>query len=525
MSTYWQKRAVNQLYGAMEDAEKVANKIATVYAKASLWLNQEAESIFNRFKTKWGLTDEEAYRLISEAGTKATADQLLQTYQAAGGGDKSLIREIESQAFRIRLQHLADISAQLDAVMQNVYRQELQQSTALYKELAGDQYYKTIFSLQQRAGCGFSFAHVSEKQIDRMLQMKWYGKNYSERIWGNTRELADELSKEMLVSLVTGRTDRETAEIISQKFGVGAIKSRRLVRTEAAWVSSQMVLAGYQEAGIKKYMFLATLDLRTSQLCRSHDGMIYPVEKYEIGKTAPPLHPWCRSTTVAVVNREWMKNHTRGARDSAGKYIKVPLTMTYDEWYRKYIKGNTVGEAEEKKVKNKAADRKQYEEYRKILGDNIPDSFVKFQDMKYNDAEKWEYTKALKEYLQKYPDSDNRYFNIQYDLKKSGIQQGIVLPPKPKQAYILPEGKREPYHIMRRMLERNITDDELRGYMSEAKCMFVQWGGQRQVFYGANGVAVVAKTNDSWVYKTAWKKSDFDETTDKIMEVINKYVR
>ena len=63
--------------------------------------------------------------------------------------------------------------------------------------------------------------------------------------------------------------------------------------------------------------------------------------------------------------------------------------MTYDEWYMKYIKGNPTGEAEEKKVRNKADDRKQYEEYRKILGDDIPDSFVKFQDMKYNDPEKW----------------------------------------------------------------------------------------------------------------------------------------
>ena len=389
MSTYWQKRSVDQLYEAMRDAEKVADKISTVYMKASLWLDQEASDIFERFKTKWKLTDEEAYRLIEAAGSRLTVEKLQQAYQATGGKNTELMREMESQAFRSRLERLADISLQLDAVMQKIYRQEVSQTAQFYKDLAKDQYYKTIFSLHQRAGYGFSFAHVSEKQIDRMLQMKWYGKNYSERIWGNAKELAEDLSKEMLVSLITGRTDRETAEIFNQKFGAGAIKSRRLIRTEAAWVSSQMVLAGYQESGIKEYMFLATLDLRTSQLCRDHDGLIYPVEKYEIGKTAPPLHPWCRSTTVAVIDRGWLKNHTRIARNAEGRNIKVPMTMTYDEWYMKYIKGNPTGEAEEKKVRNKADDRKQYEEYRKILGDDIPDSFVKFQDMKYNDPEKW----------------------------------------------------------------------------------------------------------------------------------------
>lgn len=349
MSTYWQKRSVDQLYEAMKDAEKVADKISTVYMKASLWLDQEASDIFERFKTKWKLTDEEAYRLIEAAGSRPTVEKLQQAYRVTGGKNTELMREMESQAFRARLERLADISLQLDAVMQKVYRQEVSQTAQFYKELAKDQYYKTIFGLHQRAGYGFSFAHVSEKQIDRMLQMKWYGKNYSERIWGNTKELTEDLSKEMLVSLITGRTDRETAEIFNRKFGAGAIKSRRLIRTEAAWVSSQMVLAGYQESGIKEYMFLATLDLRTSQLCRDHDGLIYPVEKYEIGKTAPPLHPWCRSTTVAVINREWLKNHTRIARNAENRNIKVTMTMTYDEWYMKYIKGNQIGET----LKNK----------------------------------------------------------------------------------------------------------------------------------------------------------------------------
>ena len=59
MSTYWQKRSVDQLYEAMKDAENVADNISIAYMKASLWLDQGASDIFERFKTKWKLTDED----------------------------------------------------------------------------------------------------------------------------------------------------------------------------------------------------------------------------------------------------------------------------------------------------------------------------------------------------------------------------------------------------------------------------------------------------------------------------------
>ena len=107
--------------------------------------------------------------------------------------------------------------------------------------------------------------------------------------------------------------------------------------------------------------------------------------------------------------------------------------------------------------------------------------------------------------------------------KKQRIRSmGTPLPPQKQQAFIFPEGKRDPYHIMHRMMERQITDDDIRSYMNNARCMFSQWGGRRQVFYSSSGVCVITKSGDDWIYKTAWNKTDFDESTDAILEVIRK---
>ena len=77
-----------------------------------------------------------------------------------------------------------------------------------------------------------------------------------------------------------------------------------------------------------------------------------------------------------------------------------------------------------------------------------------------------------------------------------------------------------PYHIMERMAERGITDDEVRSYVEEAKIMLAQWGGKRRMYLSNDGVSVVTKENEDWLYKTTWKREDFDEKTDKMMEVI-----
>ncbi len=175
-------------------------------------------------------------------------------------------------------------------------------------------------------------------------------------------------------------------------------------------------------------------------------------------------------------------------------------------------------------IRNATSDSNQYERYRKILKEDVG-TLAEFRQIKYNDSDKWEYLQGLKNYIKEYPNSSKQFYDIQEDLKGLGIKKGVVLPAEKKQAFILPAGKSDPYHIMHRMLERHISDDDVRGYMENAKVMFVQWNGRRQMFFSDKGVSVIAKVGDDWIYKTTWNVADFDEDSLKIMEVINKHVK
>ena len=173
----------------------------------------------------------------------------------------------------------------------------------------------------------------------------------------------------------------------------------------------------------------------------------------------------------------------------------------------------------QKMVDNMQKDLNQYKRYKEVLGDSIG-SLAKFGQIKYNDTEKWEYLTGLKEYLEKYPNSSKKYYDAGKRLEKLEIKKGLLLPKVEKQAFILPEGKHDPYHIMKRMLERNITDDDVRSYMRNAKAMFVQWGGKRQLFVSDEGMVLITKQGEEWIYKTVWSKYDYDEESEKIMEVL-----
>ena len=82
---------------------------------------------------------------------------------------------------------------------------------------------------------------------------------------------------------------------------------------------------------VQKYQWVSTLDNRTTQVCRSLDGQVF-----EAGKgPMPPLHPNCRSTTVAVLDPAFDFLDAGATRASSGPNAGyVDADQTYYEWLK-----------------------------------------------------------------------------------------------------------------------------------------------------------------------------------------------
>ena len=172
-----------------------------------------------------------------------------------------------------------------------------------------------------------------------------------------------------------------------------SLLAERIIRTETTYISNAAEIESYKECGIDKYVFIATLDLRTSKQCREKDKKIFNVKDAETGVNLPPLHPYCRSTTIAYKDEETLNNLKRRARDpETGKTYILPSNMNYQEWYDKFVVdkyGKDKTEVFEKMIKNKSSDREQLKRFKKVLDNESPKTLKEFQDLKYNNSKEW----------------------------------------------------------------------------------------------------------------------------------------
>ena len=326
----------------MDKAEKQADKFDKVYQEAKTYLDKEINKIFDKFQRDYGLSQVDARQVLKNMKDKKDLNELRKVLEARPNDPniQRLLADLDSPAYSFRMKRLERLSDDLDRMREAIYHSEKTGSDAFYSDLMKDSYYKATFDLQQQTGLAYGFSGLPESEIKHLQSFSWLddGSTYSTDIWKNTGKLTSSIKDELLMSLMTGRDIRGTAQAIAERFNVGQNDARRLVRTESAFFHNQMELLSYEEADIEKYIFVAVLDKRTSRICQEHDNQVYDRDKATPGVNCPPMHPWCRSTTIGYdEDADYSKLKRRARNPVTGKVEYVPADMTYKEWYSKYV--------------------------------------------------------------------------------------------------------------------------------------------------------------------------------------------
>ena len=342
----------------MDKAEKQADKFDKVYQEAKTYLDKEINKIFDKFQRDYGLSQVDARQVLKNMKDKKDLNELRKVLEARPNDPniQRLLADLDSPAYSFRMKRLERLSNDLDRMRESIYHSEKTGSDAFYSDLMKDSYYKATFDLQQQTGLAYGFSGLPESEIKHLQSFSWVGdgSTYSTDIWKNIGKLTSSIKDELLISLMTGRDTRETAQAIAERFNVGQNDARRLVRTESAFFHNQMELLSYEEADIEKYIFVAVLDKRTSRICQKHDNKVYDRDKATPGVNCPPMHPWCRSTTVGYdEDADYSKLKRRARNPVTGKTELVPADMTYKEWYSKYVDGVDVVKESKAEVADK----------------------------------------------------------------------------------------------------------------------------------------------------------------------------
>lgn len=172
-------------------------------------------------------------------------------------------------------------------------------------------------------------------RVTMVLKDPWTadGMTFSDRLWKDQILLNERLKESLGQSISLGKSHKDAVKDLQMAMPVKERKYyeyQRLIYNEMSYVASETDKIMYDEIGVKHYEILATLDGRTSQICRDMDGKVFKVEDRKTRTNAPPFHVNCRTTTIPWF-ADFQEGETRAYRGADGKTHQTKA-QTYREW-------------------------------------------------------------------------------------------------------------------------------------------------------------------------------------------------
>ena len=325
-STYWDKRAIKRLTDAEKQSEAYIKRIQKIYDRANRNIQREIDTIYKNYAKDTGLNVQSLKTLLTKSETAKLWDEL-----RAKGLDKYV-----KGNYKARISRLEKLQAQIYAKAKEIYPAEQLEQTMCYRGVINDSYYKAIYDTQMGTGLDFAFSNIDENMVTALLNERWSGKNYSQRIWGNTDILAESLSEIVGGAMLSGQGIAKTSRQVQERFNVSKYYAERLVRTEVNHFNNEADAMAYEEMDVDKYVFLATLDTRTSTICQNLDNKVFELKNRRVGENYPPMHPNCRSKTRAYMGEEMEKTLKRRARNPITNENEIIGNISYKEWAKQH---------------------------------------------------------------------------------------------------------------------------------------------------------------------------------------------
>ena len=374
---YWKKRFIDLEAASNAYGVDAYRQIEPAFDKALKKIESEIDVWFQRFAVNNKVTMQEARKLLSASELKELKWDIKEYIKYGHENDlnQMWIKELENASAKYHINRLEALKIRTQHAAEVAFGNELDAVDSMARKVFTEGYYHSVFEVQKGFNLGWEIGQIDERKLDRLITKPWAadGKNFSDRIWSQKRQLVNEVHNQLTRTCILGKAPDDAIKAISKRFQVSKKQAGRLVMTEQAYFHAEAQKEAFEDLEVEEFEIVATLDSLTSEICQEMDGKHFPMKDYQSGVTAPPFHPWCRSVTVPYFEDNFTGE--RAARGADGKTYYVPDDMKYKEWSKKYVADAM-----------KDSDRKLYNKYKDILGQNTPniDNFMK---IRYNESD------------------------------------------------------------------------------------------------------------------------------------------
>jgi SPP1 gp7 family putative phage head morphogenesis protein len=292
-----------------------------------LQTKNDAELLIRRYEDKYGL---------ESAGAPLTAKELVEyrkNFAEISRGVTGYTDELNVLSIKVQMSRGAAIAQQMAVLAARLSDGEFRVASRTINRVGQEATFFSRFAIETDLGLAVDWDTVSPNTLTALLIQQRGPDAFSERLWADREKLARSVSAEVSRGMVVGASAQDMADRLSGVMGSSVGAAMRIIRTETTAVATVAEIESYRQVGVREYLYLATLDSATSQVCRAMDGKIFNLDDYQLGANAPPLHPNCRSTIVPHIPDDGLEvPPMRAARDAGGDTVYVPADISYTEW-------------------------------------------------------------------------------------------------------------------------------------------------------------------------------------------------
>lgn len=394
---YWEKRALrDKKFATNRTEDYIKNKLSKAYSEVSKELEEEIKALYEKLDKSKSLLAQSNEKLLTSTKAskiKELLNKLNEEKEKLTNANlpKEVSDTIEKniklieESLRMKsksgyITHLEMMQERVNSLALSVANEnQINMYDYLAKEYTDD-YFRGVFRVQQGMGFGKDFISPNPKLIQNVIMRSYAGSSFSKRIWKDVNKLGITLKDTLTKGFIRGDSIDTMTKRLLERVDVSKSHAKMLIRTESARVCEEATKDAYKECGIEQYIYLATLDRKTSLICQELDMKSFPLKDAKVGENYPPMHPNCRSTTMADT-----KPLKRIARGADGKNYEVDGSLSYKEWYDGLSKDEQGRMSlENKKDANRKRDKEEYNELKKYVQKRKM-SFNDFLNIKYND--------------------------------------------------------------------------------------------------------------------------------------------
>ena len=339
---YWQKR-----FSAVEEMRNkrgrlTVDAIAPHFDRAQASIDKEIRAWYQRFADNNEISVVDAKKLLKKNELEELQWDVSEYIKRGreNAVSQEWLKELENASAKFHISRLEALKLRTQNAAEQAFAVEQNKLTECLADTWKQDYYHTAYEMQKGFQVGFDVAQVDNRRVTKLLDKPWTADQmtFSDRIWKSKAQLLDSVSTELTQMCILGKSPDEAINNIAKRMHVAKSQAGRLVMTENAYFGSAAQKQCYQDLDVEQYQIVATLDSRTSDICRHFDGKVFDMKDYEPGVTAPPFHVYCRSCTVPYF-ADNDENGMRAARDENGKTYYVPANTTYAEWEKAFAGG------------------------------------------------------------------------------------------------------------------------------------------------------------------------------------------